>query len=68
MTYKEAAAFMMPFGKYKGETLDGIALSDNGLGYLDWLRGEREGKRYPLDEALAAYLDDPAIKGQLSDE
>jgi len=73
MTYSEAAAFVMPFGKHAGRTLDDIATSDAGLRYLDWLRGEREkpgpGPRGGLPDvvlsALVAYLDDPAIKSDL---
>ena len=68
MTFAEAAAFIMPFGKYAGCTLDGIALDDKGLKYLDWLRGERaqEGKNSDVDKALAAYLDDPTIQRELN--
>ena len=72
MTFKNAAAFIMPFGKHRGKTLDAIASTDDGLQYLDWLRGERESKGQPpfvkasaLNEALAAYLDDPAIRREL---
>jgi hypothetical protein len=68
MTYKEAAAFVMPFGKNKGRTLDAIATEDAGLTYLDWLRGERaaEDKNYDIDKALQAYLNDPSIKKELA--
>ena len=66
MTYKEAAAFVMPFGKHKGRTLDTIASTDDGLKYLDWLRGERSWGRRDIDSALAAYLDDAAIKREVA--
>ena len=60
MDFKTAAATRMPFGKYQGETLDAIARSDDGLRYLDWLRGMTWVKAN-LAGALAAYLEDPAI-------
>lgn len=65
MTFKDAAAFKMPFGKHKGCCLDAIASDDDGLKYLDWLRGERGSTRSDIDQALAAYLDDPSIKKDL---
>ncbi len=67
MTWGEAARFKMPWGKYKGQPLDGIATTDEGLEYPDWLRGVRaeEGKSDKVDDALQAYLDDPAIKKEL---
>lgn len=67
MTFKEAAEFKLPFGKHKGSSLDKVATDDDGLRYLAWLRGvrEEEGQSYPLDRALSAYLDDPAIKKDL---
>ena len=64
MTFSDAAKFVMPFGKYKGRTLDGIASDDEGLRYLDWLRDERKGVN-EVDEALVAYLDDPTIQKEL---
>jgi hypothetical protein len=67
MTFCEAAHFRMPFGKHIGETLDAIAEADDGLEYLDWLRGQRQGRHEPIDEALAAYLDDPAIAREVRD-
>lgn len=70
MTFKDAANFVMPFGKYKGKTLDAIATDDEGLRYLDWLRGAREEDREPhtaIDYALDAYLSDPSICRELED-
>ena len=66
MEFKEAAAFIMPCGKYKGQTLDAIATDDAGLRYLDWLVGERQGSTTRLDVALAVYLRDPAIARELA--
>ena len=69
MTCKEAAAFVMPFGKHGGRTLDEIAGNNTGLEYLDWIRGVRmeDGKSQDIDFALAAYLDDPAMRKELND-
>ena len=67
MTFKEAADFIMPFGKYRRDTLDEIAKTDAGLKYLDWLRGERKSgvESGGVDRALCVYLDDPAIAKEL---
>lgn len=65
MTFDQAKDFKMPFGKHKGKTFDAIAHEDRGLLYLDWLRGQRVGKNWPEDSALAAYLGDPTIKAEL---
>ena len=68
MSFSEAAKFVMPFGRHRGKTLDGIASDDKGLQYLDWLRGERdlEKQQTKLDSALHAYLDDDTIKNELA--
>jgi hypothetical protein len=66
MTFDSARKCIVRFGKYAAMTIDEIAQSDEGLRYLDWLRGEREGKKSFLDDALAAYLDDPTIKDELN--
>lgn len=70
MTFNEAKHYEMPFGKYKGQTLDDIAQEGRGLRYLDWLRGVRseEGKNTDVDKALAAYLGDPSIQKELEDQ
>lgn len=68
MTFKEAGQFRMPFGKYKGRTLDGIASSDDGLRYLDWLLGEQNAQRRPeWGDAVEAYLSDPSIQRELEE-
>jgi len=67
MNFKAAADFVLPFGKYKGKTLDTVAESNEGLLYMDWLRGERDGRQDPLDLMLAIYLDDPTIARALTD-
>lgn len=66
MTFKEAAAFKMPFGKHKGCCLDAIAANDAGLKYLDWLRGEMgENDTRDVARAVRTYLDDPSIAKDL---
>lgn len=65
MTFSDAKEIRMPFGKFKGESFDKIAETDDGLLYLDWLRGEKIHDRR-LRSAVEAYLDDPAIKAELA--
>ncbi len=64
VTFKEAQGFRLMFGKYRGETLDDIASTDEGLKYLDWLLGESDANAhsYPY---LSAYMNDPSIKREL---
>ena len=57
---------IMPLGKYKGQTLDAIGSDNEGLRYLDWLRGQ-DWVRESLMEALDGYLDDPVIARELDD-
>jgi hypothetical protein len=67
MTFKEAAAFRIPYGKYAGLTVDQAAQTDEGLMYLDWWRGVLEKKDTHSDilPALCAYLDDETIVKEL---
>jgi uncharacterized protein (DUF3820 family) len=63
-TYTQAAAFVMPFGKYKGLSLDKIAETDEGLRYLDWMRGDAYAPH--IREIIGAYLDDPTIANEVA--
>lgn len=63
MKFSEAQSFKLPFGKYRGETLDKIAETDEGLAYLDWLVGEEPFP--PTGPALKTYLADPAIRAEV---
>ena len=62
MEFKEAAETKMPFGKYKGKTLDKISETDSGLKYLDWAVSIAYGE---LKEALTVFLSDKIIKKEL---
>lgn len=63
--FKAAQKFVLRFGKkYNGLNLDKIAETDEGLLYLDWLRGQ-EWVREPLKGHLTAYMTDPTIKKEL---
>lgn len=65
MTFEEARTFRMPFGKYKGSTLDEVASTDEGLRYLDWLVGR---DLYPETRLrIEAYLADPTIRRALEE-
>lgn len=64
MTFRQAADFIMPWGQYEGKSLDSVAVTDEGLKHLDWLRGKVLLPKN-LVEALATYLDDPAIAEEL---
>lgn len=72
--FRAAAAHRIPFGKYSGQTIDHVAESDAGLLYLDWMRGElvagrlvaRQDEQPELINALAVYLEDAAIAGDLA--
>jgi hypothetical protein len=67
MNFRQAADTIIPFGKYTGRTLDKIAETDDGLLYLDWLRGEREKapRMDAVQEALPAYLNDSTIAAEV---
>jgi hypothetical protein len=58
----------MPYGQHKGRKIDAIASDDDGLRYLDWMRGEKDAEEDngPVAQALRLYLDDPAIKRELN--
>lgn len=63
LSFKDAAAFVMPFGKYKNVSVDKIAETDNGLLYLDWMRGNAYAPH--IKDVIGVYLDDPTIAAEL---
>lgn len=66
MIFREASETIMPFGEWQGFTLDQTATSDEGLMFLDRLRGS--GRLYgKLKDAIETYLDDPTISRELAD-
>ncbi len=62
--FKQACDYVMPIGKYRGQTLRDIAGDDEGLLWLDWLRGRR-GIDPAIKQHIDAYLDDPTIEREL---
>jgi uncharacterized protein (DUF3820 family) len=64
MAERSPGKYVMPLGKYSGRTLDEIAVTDEGLRYLDWMVGQ-EWVRDPLRAALKTYLLLPAIARDL---
>ncbi len=76
MTFAEAAAYGLTFGRYSQKTIDHIASTDQGLLYLDWMRGHLEaGKLGSIEPgkmnselyvAIKIYLDDPTIANDLA--
>ncbi len=65
MTFAEAKHFKLPFGKFRGQALDYIAKTDQGLLYLDWLVGQSFAGSHVL-EHLRAYLGDPTIAAEVA--
>jgi hypothetical protein len=63
--FRKAAEFKMPYGKYMGQTLDSIAMTDDGLRYLDWLYGECERRNTDVRRALHVYLGDPTVTAEI---
>ncbi len=67
MTFAESQDYRLPFGKHKGERIDDVAATDEGLKYLDWMNGLDDIRDQQLREALEAYLGDPTIAKDLGE-
>jgi hypothetical protein len=64
--FKDAAAYVLPFGMFKGQTVDQVGTSDRGLAWLDWARGALR-LDYHTRNAVCSYLDDPTIAKDLAE-
>jgi hypothetical protein len=64
MNFELARNHVMPWGKYKGCTLDFVAKTDEGLLYMDWFVGAAEKESATLT-AMNEYLADPAVAREL---
>lgn len=53
------SAYVIPFGKYRDQSVGQIGGDDEGLLYLDWLVGQRWLKD-ETREAIQAYIQFPA--------
>ncbi len=63
--FDTAADTKIPLGRHKGKTFDEVAVTDEGLLYLDHMRGKIDAW-LKVREALNTYLDDPVISGDLT--
>ena len=64
LSHTTLGSIALPFGKFKGMSLNDIAKSDRGLLYLDWLVGQPWLKGN-LKADITAYLKDPAIADEI---
>jgi hypothetical protein len=55
---------VVPFGKFKGRTIDQVASTDDGLKYLDWMVG-LDDLREPFKTDLTTYLAKPSVSQEL---
>ncbi len=65
MTFDEAAGEVIPFGPHKGKKVVEIGSTDEGLIYLDWVRGQ-DWTHGNINTAVKFFLDDPAIVDDLN--
>jgi len=65
MLFHQAASTIMTFGKYKGISIEKISFTDEGLLYLDWLRGQAVSCSV-IREALDTYLEDKTISLEIA--
>jgi hypothetical protein len=63
MTFQESSEYVIPFGMFKGQTIDDCATSDRGLRWLDWARDRIQDNAFRA--AIRTYLDHPSIAEEL---
>ena len=60
MRFEDAQEFDMPFGKYKGLSIDQVSMTNEGVLYLDWLIGEDLYGTF--QDALESFMEDPMVQ------
>ena len=65
-SFKRASQTTIPFGKHKGETLDHVASTDDGLRYLDWLASGDVPLFGQFKEAFLLYMSDSSIQKEIA--
>lgn len=63
-TFDYCKGIHLGFKKYKGQTIDQVAQTDEGLKYLDWL-GSQPWLDVVTSKAIRVYLSDPSISKEL---
>ncbi len=63
MNVRQAGSVIIPFGKYRGRSIDSVASTDEGMRYLVWLVDRAGPGRFAV--ALKAYMADPAVKREV---
>lgn len=61
---EDYGSFVMPFGKYAGQTLDDIASTNSGLLYLDWAAGELECL---TGDIIREYVSDEGVQRDINE-
>lgn len=72
ITFEDARAFVMPFGKFQGQTLEEIASTPEGLRYLDWAIGRfetehRSASILSVVDHLRQFVDHPEVSSQIDE-
>lgn len=65
MRWSQACKYRLHGGKYKGETIEDIGATWDGLAYLIWLRDKKINSG--VAEAITTYLDAPQIAAAINE-
>lgn len=56
--------YVVPFGRYRGETLDAVCSTDEGLQWLDW--AVDNFRQTNVVDALRRYADQPDVQKEIA--
>lgn len=65
MTFDQAKLQCVPFGKFKGQSIDKVASTSRGLMYLDWMMSLKDLREGPFKDALNTYMRDEGIQKEV---